>query len=40
VNKNKQKNFAPGGWGKSVATTPLEQKFLVLFFKKEPLSFP
>jgi hypothetical protein len=39
VNKKKQKNFAPAGCGDIRADTRRNKSFLLLFFKKEALSF-
>jgi hypothetical protein len=35
----KQKNFCSGGCGVAVANAPRSKSFLLLFFKKEALSY-
>jgi hypothetical protein len=39
VNKKKQKNFGPAGCGYIRANAHRTRSFLLLFFKKEALSF-
>jgi hypothetical protein len=40
VNKKKQKNFCPAGFGDGRANAHRKQKFFGSFFKKELLPYP